>query len=87
MYATNPFFDAAAPSIVIFLIISLVASIAAIKFLYDAALDKGYERLGLVFIGIFASPIVMGICVAALPDKETRRLLRKVSESEELPSV
>lgn len=59
--------------ILILVIIVLVAWIASIGLLIDAARDKGYFKDGgagvLWFIGIFATPIVVGLYVCALPDR------------------
>jgi hypothetical protein len=42
----------------------------AISLLVNAAKEKGHLRVGLLwFIGIFTSPVVLGLCVIALPDR------------------
>lgn len=63
---------------VIILIISLVclcASLIAISELIDAARMKGHCQDGaglLWFVGIFASPIVLGLITVSLPDRSAR---------------
>ena len=49
----------------------LVAFCFAIQMMIDAAKAKGYamDKTGLIwFVGIFATPIVVGLYVNALPD-------------------
>lgn len=72
----------------------LVAWLMAINLFAKIARSKGYYKDGagiLWFIGIFATPIVVGIYVAALPDKRQAGTLTQggvpVSVDEELPSI
>lgn len=64
-----------APEGLIFIIaiVVLVAWCMAISLLVEAAKEKGYYRDGgagrLWFIGLFATPLVIGLYVCALPDK------------------
>lgn len=54
----------------------LVAWIMAIAMFVEIAEEKGHYRNGaglLWFVGLFASPIVLGLYVAALPDKKQRK--------------
>ena len=59
-----------------------VAYVLAIALAHEAAHDKGYEMGGRVWlIGLFLTPILAGILVAALPDKRARELLERNSRS------
>ena len=62
-------------------ILFLIAEIMSIVKLIDVAKDKGCGGTGLLwFIGLFASPIVLGLYVASLPDNNLRAelsMLRK----------
>lgn len=54
------------------LIVCLIAWLLAISLIIKAAQAKGFHRDGtgkLWFIGIFATPIVLGLYVASLPDR------------------
>lgn len=56
-------------------ILILIAYLVTISFLATAAKEKGYHLNGtgsLWFIGIFLSPITLGVYVASLPDKHAR---------------
>lgn len=72
----------------------LVAWLMAINLFAKIARAKGYYKDGagiLWFIGIFATPIVVGIYVAALPDKRQAGTLTQggvpVGVDDELPSI
>lgn len=70
----------------------LVAWLMAISLFVDSARMKGYYRDGgsgaLWFIGIFATPIVVGIYVASLPDKKLHNdAAREDAANNVLPSV
>ena len=57
-------------SIVLFIVV-LIAWLLSISMLIDAGKSKGYsfEKTGLLwFVGIFASPIVLGLYINALAD-------------------
>lgn len=50
----------------------IIAWIFAIDELIKAAQMKGHHKgstASLWFIGIFATPIILGLCIAALPDR------------------
>ena len=50
----------------------IIAWIFAIDELIKAAQMKGHHKdstASLWFVGIFASPIILGLCIAALPDR------------------
>lgn len=54
------------------LIVCFIAWLLAISLIIKAAQAKGFHRDGtgkLWFIGIFATPIVLGLYVASLPDR------------------
>lgn len=61
---------------VVIAIVVLVAWLVAINLFIEAAKKKGHYKNGgsgiLWFVGIFATPIVVGIYVASLPDMEQR---------------
>lgn len=70
----------------------LVAWIMAIAMLVKMAKEKGHCRNGaglLWFVGLFASPIVLGLYVAALPDKKQRKgdANRQAPTQYELPII
>jgi ABC-type sulfate transport system permease subunit len=72
--------------IVIGVIIVVCAWIAGILILLDIARDKGETRTGLLgFIGFFASPIVLGLIVVALPQKNAA--IEAKDKSDELPRL
>ena len=69
--------------------IALVAWIVAIDLLIKAGKAKGYAMKNtgaLWFVGIFATPIVVGLYIASLPDNRTIAGLEKPAEAE-LPKV
>ena len=79
-------------------ILVLIAWLVAINLFVEAAKEKGYYRDGgaglLWFVGIFATPIVVGIYTTALPDKRSQEAhsgtgdaSRSASIQDELPSV
>lgn len=83
---------------VVFLIVVLVAWLMAINLFINAAKEKGYYKDGgagmLWFIGIFATPIVVGIYTSSLPDKRGREIMSGIGGSpaaasvqDELPSL
>lgn len=61
------------PGLLIFVLLTaFVISLIAISLLVDAAKAKGFHRNDagtLWFVGIFASPIVLGLYTASLPDR------------------
>lgn len=76
--------------VVFFLVIVLMiaAGLVAINLFVDLAKEKGHYRDDaniLWFIGIFASPIVLGIYVMALSNKSSKD--SSVDISKELPSL
>lgn len=59
---------------VLVLIVMAVAGLMAIDLFINLAREKGHklDNSGMLwFVGIFASPIVLGLYVAALPDKRS----------------
>lgn len=61
--------------LIILAIVALVAWLLAINLLIKVGAAKGYamDNKGLLwFIGIFATPIVVGLYVAALPDNRAK---------------
>ena len=74
---------------VIIVVIALAARIVAINLLIKAGRAKGYamENAGILwFVGIFATPILVGLYIASLPDNRTIAGLEKPAEAE-LPKV
>lgn len=70
------------------LILMIAAGLAVISLFVDLAKEKGHYRDDasiLWFIGIFASPVVLGIYVMALSNKISKA--SSVDISEELPSL
>lgn len=75
--------------IVVCLVAALAAWLMAINLFAKIAKSKGYFEDGagtLWFIGIFATPIVVGLYVAALPDKKASGG-KHSNINEELPSI
>lgn len=76
---------------IIIMILVLVAFLASIALFINAAKEKGhYEHGGtgiLWFIGIFATPIVVGLYTASLPDLRDQKAKQKDSVETELPAV
>lgn len=79
-------------SIVVFIIFAVVlgAWLASINLLIKVGAAKGYamENKGLLwFIGIFATPIIVGLYVAALPDNRLSAVGEEFSSAatEEIP--
>lgn len=79
-------------SIVVFIIFAVVlgAWLASINLLIKVGAAKGYamENKGLLwFIGIFATPIIVGLYVAALPDNRLSAVGEELSSAatEEIP--
>lgn len=69
--------------------IALVAWLVAIDLLIKAGKAKGYAMKNtgaLWFVGIFATPIVVGLYIASLPDNRTIADPEKPAEAE-LPAV
>lgn len=61
-------------------IVMLIAWLMAVSKLVELAKDKGHFKDGtgmLWFMGIFASPIVLGIYVIALPDLHAKKQLEQ----------
>ena len=82
----------------ILIIVVIAAWIRAISLFIDAAKEKGYYEDGKVgdlwFIGIFATPITVGIYTTALPDKRHQNAVpaasaeaKAASVQDELPSI
>ena len=74
---------------VIIVVIALAARVVAINLLIKAGRAKGYEmeNAGILrFVGIFATPILVGLYIASLPDNRTIAGLEKPAEAE-LPKV
>lgn len=82
------------------IVLVFVAWLLAIYLFVKAAKDKGYYQddsaqvLLLWFIGIFASPIVVGLYVSSLPDKRVQQSIAQsasdtspASLNDELPSL
>lgn len=72
---------------IILLILILAAWLVSISLMVKAAKEKGHHLDGagkLWFIGIFASPIVLGLYTASLPDRNVPRT-RDVDD--ELPTI
>lgn len=76
---------------IVILVLVLAAYVASISLLIQAAQEKGYYEHGgtglLWFIGLFATPIVVGLFVASLPDLKGRKAKQKESVEAELPAV
>lgn len=75
--------------VIVFLV--LAAFLASISLFIKAAKEKGhYEHGGtglLWFIGIFATPIVVGLYTASLPDLRDQKAKQKETVETELPAV
>ena len=82
---------------ILMLFVVLAAWIAAIIKLIEAAQEKGYYRDGagiLWFIGIFATPLAVGLITASLPDRSEKTVAVAVpapsiprATEDELPEV
>ena len=73
----------------VIVIVMLAAWVVAINLLIKAGKAKGYamENAGILwFVGIFATPIVVGLYIASLPDNRTIADPEKPTENE-LPAV
>ena len=72
-------------------IVILVAWLMAINLFINAAKEKGYYKDGgagiLWFIGIFATPLVVGIYTTALPDKSGREALSAAGSAAQIASI
>lgn len=69
-------------------VVMIVAGFVAISLFVDLAKEKGHYRDDaniLWFVGIFASPVVLGIYVMALSDKSSKESFADISK--ELPSL
>ena len=83
MYYYSSFFEFFGVVILVVAIVALVAWILAISKLVSFANAKGHSDAGILwFIGLFASPIVLGLIVCAMPDKQS-----SFSEPNDLPTV
>lgn len=83
MYYYSSSFEFLGVVILVVAIAALVAWILAISKLVSFANAKGHSDAGtLWFIGLFASPIVLGLIVCAMPDKQPG-----LSEPNDLPTV
>lgn len=71
-----------------FAIAVLVAFLVSINLFVERAREKGhFEKTGLLwFIGIFATPIVVGLYVLSLPDLSGKKTEKNKKESD-LPPV
>lgn len=70
------------------LVAMIAAGLVAISLFVDLAKEKGHYRddaNALWFIGIFASPVVLGIYVMALSNKSSKASSADISK--ELPSL
>lgn len=72
-------------------IIALGAWLLAINMFIEAAREKGYYKDGgagqLWFIGIFATPIVVGLYTTSLPDKRLGNAIAASSGDQVAPSI
>lgn len=76
-------------------IITFVAWIISIDMFIQAAKEKGYHTDGgtgkLFFVGLFASPLVLGLYTASLPDKSVGAAAKPTgqpaSHVDELPDL
>ena len=81
------------PGLLIFVLLTaFVISLIAISLLVDAAKAKGFHRndAGVLWvIGIFASPIVLGLYTASLPDRSAPAATAAAPEDprDELPAI
>lgn len=77
--------------VIIILFLVLAAWLASISLFIKAAKEKGYYEHGgtglLWFIGIFATPIVVGLYTASLPDLRDQKAKQKETVETELPAV
>ncbi len=78
--------------ILIIAILVLIAFLLSIDLFIQAAKEKGYyednQGVGkLWFIGIFATPLVVGIYTASLPDLRLSQRKKPVEIDSELPEV
>lgn len=77
--------------LIVFLVVVLCAWVALISLFLGVKKEKGYPADNdtlLWFIGIFATPLAVGLYVVALPDKSASRNHRTVCGSEkDLPAV
>ena len=78
------------PGLLIFVLLTaFVISLIAISLLVNAAQQKGFHRNDagtLWFVGIFASPIVLGLYTASLPDRGAAAPAQE-DPRDELPTV
>lgn len=89
--------DDTAGFVILFLLIAaavLGAWIAALNLLTNLAKEKGYTgSIGLLwYIGLVATPFIVGIYVAALPDRGAQQQVKRdgpifVNPKKDLPSV
>lgn len=83
MYYYSRSFEFLSVVILVVAIVVLVAWILAISKLVSFANAKGHSDAGILwFVGLFASPIVLGLIVCAMPDKQS-----SFSEPNDLPTV
>lgn len=79
------------PGLLIFVLLTAFAiSLLAISLLVNAAQQKGFHRNDagtLWFVGIFASPIVLGLYTASLPDRGAPTAPTQEDPRDELPTV
>ena len=76
---------------IIVLLLVLTAFLLSISLFINAAKEKGYYEHGgtgvLWFIGIFATPIVVGLYTASLPDLKNQKEKQKEAVETELPAI
>lgn len=76
---------------IVILVLVLAAFLASISLFIKVAKIKGYFEHGgtglLWFIGIFATPIVVGLFTASLPDLRDQKAKQKKAVETELPAV
>jgi hypothetical protein len=66
----------------------LIAWLVAVSMFVEIARNKGVSATGaLWFIGIFASPLVLGLYVIALPDEKRTQIVANSASDDELPSL
>lgn len=77
--------------VLVYLLLVLAAFLASISLFIKAAKEKGYYENGgtgiLWFIGIFATPIVVGLYTASLPDLRGQKAKQEETVDTELPPV
>lgn len=76
---------------IVIMFLVLAAWLVSISLFIKAAKEKGYYEHGgtglLWFIGIFATPIVVGLYTTSLPDLRDQKAKQKETVETELPAV